>query len=190
MYEFAYCFIGNDRVRWSAETARSLRQRLENAVEPLERDELSRVLEFIETSSPGEFITASDGTLIFRCSGERAPIEEPVAPPAKPSKKKEKFQLPPAFSDRQEEADKLLDSLQCEYEIKKGKWNRDILQWILKVPADSKHLEPGARAGIYLHPSHWSIGSIKVEDPYDDPDLEHFPEDIYEYADCNGIELT
>jgi hypothetical protein len=83
MYEFAYCFIDNDRVRWSAETARSLRQRLENAVEPLDGDEISEIVGFIETASPGEFITASDGTLIFRCSGKRDLSGEPVAPPAK-----------------------------------------------------------------------------------------------------------
>jgi hypothetical protein len=190
MYEFAYCFSINGRVQWSAETARSLQQRLKNAVEGLEDDELSRVLEFIETASPGEFIAASDGTLIFQFSRERALIGEPVAPPAKPLREKKKFPLPPAFRDRQEEANALIDSLQCEYEIAKGKWNQNILQWILKVPADSQHLEPGARAGLYLHASHWSIGSLKVKNPYDDPDLEHFPEDIYEYADCNGIELT
>jgi hypothetical protein len=78
MYEFAYCFSVNDRVQWSAETARSLRQRLENAVEASIGDERSGIVEFIETASPGELITASDGTLIFRCSGKRAPIGEPV----------------------------------------------------------------------------------------------------------------
>lgn len=101
------------------------------------------------------------------------------------------FRLPENFSGYQQECDALLESLSIIYNIKKGKWGKDILQFILTPNNKEKTRQnyPSKwRWGLYLKPSEWAFGKVNYNDP---DEWENFAElDIYEYADNNGIELT
>ena len=106
--------------------------------------------------------------------------------------KKPKFKLPENFTDYQQECDDLIDALSCFYDIKKGKWGKDILQFILtptdtylqktKLPYPDKW-----KAGLYLQPGQWTIDKVKLADP---DDWEEWFMDINDFADSNGIEIS
>jgi hypothetical protein len=59
MSEFAYCFAIDHKVNWSSETAESLMHRMKND------DDRALTQDFIETATPGSFITISSGELVF-----------------------------------------------------------------------------------------------------------------------------
>ena len=103
--------------------------------------------------------------------------------------KKPKFKLPENFADYQQECDNLIDALSCFYDIKKGKWNGDILQFIL-TPTDAekaKHPYPDKwKAGLYLQPGQWTMGKANVSDP---DSWEGWFMDINDFADANDIEI-
>lgn len=104
--------------------------------------------------------------------------------------KKPKFKLPENFADYQQECDNLIDALSCFYDIKKGKWNGNILQFIL-TPTDTekaKHPYPDKwKAGLYLQPGKWTIDKVNLSDP---DEWEEWFMDINDFADANGIEIS
>ena len=104
--------------------------------------------------------------------------------------KKPKFKLPENFADYQQECDDLINALSCFYNIKKGKWNGDILQFIL-TPTDAekaKHPYPDKwKAGLYLHCGNWSMEKVNLSAP---DEWEEWFMDINDFADANGIEIS
>jgi hypothetical protein len=108
----------------------------------------------------------------------------------KPTAKKSKFKLPENFADYQQECDDLIDALSCFYNIKKGKWGKDILQFIL-TPNDTekaKHPYPDKwKAGLYLQPGQWTVDKVNLSDPDEWPD---WFMDIYDFADANDIKIS
>lgn len=104
--------------------------------------------------------------------------------------KKPKFKLPENFTDYQQECDDLIDALSCFYSIKKGKWGKDILQFIL-IPTDTEKTKlpyPDKwKAGLYLQPGQWTIDKVKLTDP---DEWEEWFMDINDFADSNGIEIS
>jgi hypothetical protein len=108
----------------------------------------------------------------------------------KPMAKKPKFKLPENFADYQQECDDLIDALTCFYSIKKGKWNGNILQFIL-TPSDTekaKHPYPDKwKAGLYLQPGQWTVDKVNLSDPDEWSD---WFMDVNDFADANGIEIS
>ena len=112
-------------------------------------------------------------------------------PKKKPTTKKQsKFKLPENFADYQQECDDLIEGLSCLYNIKKGKWNGNILQFIL-TPTDTekaKHPYPDKwKAGLYLQPGQWTVDKVSMSDP---DDWEDWFMDINDFADANDIEIS
>jgi hypothetical protein len=103
--------------------------------------------------------------------------------------KKPKFKLPENFADYQQECNDLIDALSCFYNIKKGKWGKDILQFIL-TPNDTekaKHPYPDKwKAGLYFS-RRWSVDKVNLSDP---DEWEDWYMDIYDFADANDIEIS
>jgi hypothetical protein len=103
--------------------------------------------------------------------------------------KKPKFKLPETFVSYQQECDDLIDALSCFYNIKKGKWNRNILQFIL-TPTDTekaKHPYPDKwKAGLYLH-GQWTVDKVNLSDP---DEWEDWFMDVNDFADANDIEIS
>jgi hypothetical protein len=103
--------------------------------------------------------------------------------------KKPKFKLPENFADYQQECDDLIDALSCFYNIKKGKWNGNILQFIL-TPNDTekaKHPYPDKwKAGLYFS-RRWSVDKVNLSDP---DEWEDWYMDIYDFADANDLEIS
>ena len=118
-------------------------------------------------------------------------VETKVKPEPKPTaKKRPKFKLPEAFADYQQECDDLINALSCFYDIKKGKWSGNILQFIL-IPTDTektKHPYPDKwKAGLYLQPGQWAVDKVNMSDP---DDWEDWFMDISDFADSNDIEIS
>ena len=117
---------------------------------------------------------------------------KPKPEPKPTAKKRPKFKLPENFADYQQECDDLVNALSCFYNIKKGKWNGNILQFIL-TPTDAqkeKQLYPypnNWRAGLYLQPGQWSIDKVNLADP---DEWEEWFMDVYDFADSNDIEIS
>ncbi len=107
----------------------------------------------------------------------------------KPTAKKSKFKLPENFVSYQQECDDLIDALSCFYSIKKGKWGKDILQFIL-TPNDTekaKHPYPDKwKAGLYLH-GQWTVDKVNLSDP---DEWEDWFMDVNDFADANDIEIS
>jgi uncharacterized coiled-coil protein SlyX len=107
----------------------------------------------------------------------------------KPTAKKSKFKLPENFADYQQECDDLIDALSCFYNIKKGKWGKDILQFIL-TPNDTekaKHPYPDKwKAGLYFS-RRWAVDKVNLSDPDEWSD---WYMDIYDFADANDLEIS
>jgi hypothetical protein len=105
-------------------------------------------------------------------------------------KKRPKFKLPENFADYQQECDNLINDLSYFYNIKKGKWNGNILQFIL-TPTDTqkaKHLYPDKwKAGLYLQPGQWRVDKVSLSDP---DSWEDWFMDINDFADANDIEIS
>ena len=103
--------------------------------------------------------------------------------------KKPKFKLPENFADYQQECDDLIDALSCLYNIKKGKWGKDILQFIL-TPNDTekaKHPYPDKwKAGLYLY-GQWTVDKVNLSDPDEWSD---WFMDVNDFADANDIEIS
>ena len=118
------------------------------------------------------------------------PKPEPQPEPKPTAKKRPKFKLPGDFADYQQECDDLVNALSCFYNIKKGKWGKDILQFIL-TPTDAekaKHPYPDKwKAGLYLQPGQWATGKVNLTDP---DEWEEWFMDIYDFTDANGIEIS
>ena len=120
------------------------------------------------------------------------PQPETKPEPKPTTKKRPKFKLPEAFADYQQECDDLINALSCFYSIKKGKWNGNILQFIL-IPTDAQkenQLYPYPdkwKAGLYLQPGQWTIDKVNMSDP--DEWKEYFM-DVYDFADSNGIKIS
>ena len=116
------------------------------------------------------------------------PTPEPT--PAKKPTLKPKFKLPENFADYQQECDDLINALSCFYNIKKGKWGKDILQFIF-TPTDTekaKHPYPDKwKAGLYLQPGQWTVDKVSMSDP---DDWEDWFMDINDFADANDIEIS
>ncbi len=109
----------------------------------------------------------------------------------KPMSKKPKFKLPENFADYQQECDGLIDALSCFYNIKKGKWGKDILQFIL-TPNDTekaKHPYPDKwKAGLYLQSGvAWTVDKVNLSDPDEWSD---WFMDVNDFADANDIEIS
>jgi hypothetical protein len=108
----------------------------------------------------------------------------------KPTAKKSKFKLPENFADYQQECDDLINGLSCFYNIKKGKWGKDILQFIL-TPTDAEkanHPYPDKwKAGLYLQTARWSVDKVNLSDPDEWSD---WYMDINDFADANDIEIS
>ena len=115
---------------------------------------------------------------------------KPKPEPKPTAKKRPKFKLPENFADYQQECDDLVNALSCFYNIKKGKWGKDILQFIL-TPTDAekaKHPYPDKwKAGLYLHCGYWSMDKVNLSDP---DEWEDWLMDIYDFTDANGIEIS
>ena len=114
-------------------------------------------------------------------------------PELKPTtKKRPKFKLPENFADYQQECDDLINALSCFYNIKKGKWGKDILQFIL-TPTDAQkenQLYPYPdkwKAGLYLQPGQWAIDKVNLSDP---DEWEEWFMDVNDFADANDIEIS
>ena len=117
---------------------------------------------------------------------------KPEPEPKPTAKKRPKFKLPENFADYQQECDDLINALSCFYNIKKGKWNGNILQFILTPndTAKAHQLYPYPdkwKAGLYLQPGQWTMGKVNMSDP--DEWEEHFM-DINDFADSNDIEIS
>jgi chromosome segregation ATPase len=108
--------------------------------------------------------------------------------------KKPKFKLPENFADYQQECDDLIDVLSCFYNIKKGKWNGYILQFIL-TPTDAekaKHwlcpIPDKWKAGLYLKQSgQWAVDKVNLSDPDEWSD---WFMDVNDFADANDIKIS
>jgi hypothetical protein len=108
----------------------------------------------------------------------------------KPTAKKSKFKLPENFADYQQECDDLIDALFCFYNIKKGKWNGNILQFILTPTDAEKAKQPYPdkwKAGLYLQTARWSVDKVNLSDPDEWSD---WYMDIYDFADANDLEIS
>lgn len=123
---------------------------------------------------------------------EQASKPEPKPEPKPTTKKRPKFKLPENFTEYQQECDDLIEGLSCLYNIKKGKWNGNILQFVL-TPNDAQkenQLYPYPdkwKAGLYLQPGQWTIDKVNLADP---DDWENWFLDINDFADANGIEIS
>jgi hypothetical protein len=111
----------------------------------------------------------------------------------KPTAKKSKFKLPENFADYQQECDDLIDALSCFYNIKKGKWNGNILQFIL-TPTDAEKarhwlcpMPDKWKAGLYLRSGQWIVDKVNLSDPDEWSD---YYIDINDFADANDIEIS
>lgn len=120
-------------------------------------------------------------------------IEQASKPEPKPTaKKRPKFKLPENFADYQQECDDLINALSCFYNIKKGKWGKDILQFIL-TPTDAQkenQLYPYPnkwKAGLYLQPGQWAMDKVNMSDP---DEWEEWFMDISDFANANDIEIS
>jgi len=99
--------------------------------------------------------------------------EQTSKPKPRPEKKtaKKSFKLPETFADYQQECDGLINGLSCFYNIKKGKWGKDILQFIL-TPTDAEKAKHWLRpipdkwkAGLYLQSGQWAVDKVNLSDP-------------------------
>jgi hypothetical protein len=118
------------------------------------------------------------------------PQPEPQPEPKPTTKKQPKFKLPENFADYQQECDDLVDELSCFYNIKKGKWEKDILQFILTPVKSTTPPYPNKwKAGLYLQPGEWTwtIDKVSMSDP--DEWKEHFM-NVYDFVDNSGIEIS
>jgi hypothetical protein len=118
------------------------------------------------------------------------PQPEPQPEPKPTTKKQPKFKLPENFADYQQECDDLVDELSCFYNIKKGKWEKDILQFILTPVKSTTPPYPNKwKAGLYLQPGEWTwtIDKVSMSDP--DEWKEHFM-NVYDFVDSSGIEIS
>lgn len=112
--------------------------------------------------------------------------------PKPTTKKQPKFKLPENFADYQQECDDLINALSCFYNIKKGKWNGNIVQFIL-TPTDAQkenQLYPYPdkwKAGLYLQPGQWTIDKVSLSDP---DSWQDWFMDINDFADSNDIEIS
>jgi uncharacterized coiled-coil protein SlyX len=107
----------------------------------------------------------------------------------KPMAKKPKFKLPENFADYQQECDDLINALSCFYNIKKGKWGKDILQFILTLndTEKAKHPYPDKwKAGLYFS-RRWAVDKVNLSDPDEWSD---WYMDIYDFADANDLEIS
>lgn len=124
-------------------------------------------------------------------SNQTEPKPETKSEPKPTTKKRPKFKLPENFADYQQECDDLISALSCFYSVKKGKWGKDILQFIL-TPTDTEkanQLYPYPdkwKAGLYLQPGQWTMGKANVSDP---DSWEDWFMDINDFADANDIEI-
>jgi hypothetical protein len=107
--------------------------------------------------------------------------------------KKPKFKLPENFADYQQECDDLIDALSCFYNIKKGKWNGYILQFIL-TPTDAEKarhwlcpIPDKWKAGLYLQSGQWIVDKVNLSDPDEWSD---WFMDVNDFADANDIEIS
>lgn len=118
------------------------------------------------------------------------PQLEPTPEPKPTTKKRPKFKLPECFADYQQECDDLINALSCFYDIKKGKWGKDIFQFIL-TPTDTERTKlpyPDKwKAGLYLQPGQWTIDKVKLSDP---DEWEEWFMDVNDFADSNEIEIS
>ena len=118
------------------------------------------------------------------------PQPETKPEPKTPTKKRPKFNLPEAFADYQQECDDLINALSCFYNIKKGRWNGNILQFIL-IPTDAekaKHPYPDKwKAGLYLQPGQWTVDKVNQSDP---DSWQDWFIDVSDFADSNDIEIS
>jgi hypothetical protein len=113
---------------------------------------------------------------------------KPQPEPKPTTKKRPKFELPENFADYQQECDDLIEGLSCLYNIKKGKWNGNILQFILTPTASQKENYPDKwKAGLYLQPGQWTVDKVSMSDP---DDWEAWFMDINDFADSNDIEIS
>jgi hypothetical protein len=124
-------------------------------------------------------------------SGEQT--SKPKPKPEKKTAKKSKFKLPENFADYQQECDGLINALSCFYNIKKGKWNGNILQFIL-TPTDAEKarhwlcpIPDKWKAGLYLQPGQWSVDKVNQSDPDEWSD---WFMDINDFASANDIEIS
>jgi hypothetical protein len=118
------------------------------------------------------------------------PQPETKLEPKPTTKKQPKFKLPENFADYQQECDDLVDELSCFYNIKKGKWEKDILQFILTPVKSTTPPYPNKwKAGLYLQPGEWTwtIDKVSMSDP--DEWKEHFM-NVYDFVDSSGIEIS
>ena len=118
------------------------------------------------------------------------PQLEPTPEPKPTTKKRPKFKLPECFADYQQECDDLINALSYFYDIKKGKWGKDILQFIL-TPTDTEKTKlpyPDKwKAGLYLQPGQWTIDKVNLSDP---DEWEEWFMDVNDFADSNEIEIS
>ena len=125
-------------------------------------------------------------------SNQTEPKPETKPEPKPTTKKRPKFKLPENFADYQQECDDLINALSCFYNIKKGKWGKDILQFIL-TPTDTQkesQLYPYPdkwKAGLYLQPGQWTIDKVNLSDP---DEWEEWFMDVNDFADSNDIEIS
>jgi hypothetical protein len=118
------------------------------------------------------------------------PQPETKLEPKPTTKKQPKFKLPENFADYQQECDDLVNELSCFYNIKKGKWEKDILQFILTPVKSTTPPYPNKwKAGLYLQPGEWTwtIDKVSMSDP--DEWKEHFM-NVYDFVDSSGIEIS
>jgi hypothetical protein len=135
----------------------------------------------------GENKQLKNNQLEVETKSEPKPKPEP-----KLTAKRPKFKLPENFTDYQQECDDLINALSCFYSVKKGKWGKDILQFIL-TPTDAQkenqlHPYPDKwKAGLYLQPGQWAMDKVNLADP---DDWEDWLMDVYDFANANGIEIS
>ena len=118
------------------------------------------------------------------------PQPETKLEPKPTTKKQPKFKLPENFADYQQECDDLVDELSCFYNIKKGKWEKDILQFILTPVRSTIPPYPNKwKAELYLQSGEWTwtIDKVSMSDPNEWK--EHFM-NVYDFVDSSGIEIS
>ena len=118
------------------------------------------------------------------------PQPEPKLEEKPTAKKQPKFKLPENFADYQQECNDLIEGLSCFYSIKKGKWGKDILQFIL-TPTDTEKAKlpypSNWKAGLYLQPGQWTVDKVNLSDP---DEWEEWFMDVNDFADANDIEIS
>jgi hypothetical protein len=186
--EFNKAWIENENLKWenleltqSIQEMRDFRQRENKEVSEIINHLTARVHE-LEQKLKQQIKTETSG-------------EQTSKPKPKPEKKtaKKSFKLPETFADYQQECDGLINALSCFYNIKKGKWNGNILQFIL-TPTDAEKarhwlcpIPDKWKAGLYLQPGQWSVDKVNLSDPDEWSD---YYIDINDFASANDIEIS